>query len=469
MPDEGGTRHTERIRITKAELDAPHVDDLLKRQASLRGEGGLTRERRSAWYHRSYVVLAIAGMLGALAAWALVEPAFDDLLYVQGVVESVDLDTSARMLAPGERRQDLAEAIIGTMTIQGMEVLVSNHTLRHTPDGKEAAWDPAAIDVGAEVGVFLDQGAARLDDRPTDWYVCRIRTDPPASANPAEATFDRQSARHTVVALMLFPITAGCVGLLIGAADGIACRVPRRAVLGGSIGLIVGLIGGFLANVIAGLVYGPLSAMALSQTGSGVGGLSTWGFALQLMARGIAWGIAGTAMGLGQGIALRSGRLALYGLLGGVIGGVLGGLLFDPIYFFIQGEHELDASLSRAIGLVVIGGAVGAMIGIVELLARDAWLRMTEGPLAGKEFLIFKDVMRIGASPRSDIYLFNDAGVAPQHAVVRTAGDVYELECTDRDRPLRLNGHPIQRSRLRHGDRITLGRTAFLFQSRGGN
>ena len=53
------------------------------------------------------------------------------------------------------------------------------------------------------------------------------------------------------------------------------------------------------------------------------------------------------------------------------------------------------------------------MIGVVELLARDAWLeQMLEGPLAGKEFLIFKDLLYVGALPRSDIYLFNYKQVA---------------------------------------------------------
>ena len=69
------------------------------------------------------------------------------------------------------------------------------------------------------------------------------------------------------------------------------------------------------------------------------------------------------------------------------------------------------------------------MIGVVELLARDAWLRMVAGPLAGKEFLIFKNLINVGASPKSDIYLFNDPGVAPHHATIRAPpGDLYEIE-----------------------------------------
>jgi pSer/pThr/pTyr-binding forkhead associated (FHA) protein len=103
------------------------------------------------------------------------------------------------------------------------------------------------------------------------------------------------------------------------------------------------------------------------------------------------------------------------------------------------------------------------MIGVVELLARDAWLRMNQGPLAGKEFLVFKDTMRMGSSPRSDIYLFNDSQVADQHAVLRATGDAYELENLSQHAPVTVNGRPISRSRLRHGDQIGLGSTLFTF------
>ena len=85
------------------------------------------------------------------------------------------------------------------------------------------------------------------------------------------------------------------------------------------------------------------------------------------------------------------------------------------------------------------------MIGVVELLARDAWLRMVEGPLAGKEFLIFKDLMKIGSSPRSDIYLFNDEAVTGYHASLRTTGDIIELENTDVKNALMVNNRKIRR------------------------
>src|SRR5260221_363585 len=83
--------------------------------------------------------------------------------------------------------------------------------------------------------------------------------------------------------------------------------------------------------------------------------------------------------------ALRSKKLFMNGLIGGTVGGLIGGLLFDPINRMFSGD---SAALSRAIGFMVIGLVTGLMVGIVELIARDAWLKMLAGPLAGKEFVL---------------------------------------------------------------------------------
>jgi pSer/pThr/pTyr-binding forkhead associated (FHA) protein len=91
---------------------------------------------------------------------------------------------------------------------------------------------------------------------------------------------------------------------------------------------------------------------------------------------------------------------------------------------------------------------------------------MTEGPLAGKEFLIFRDTMNIGSSPRSEIYLFNDSGVAPTHAQLRVIGDETEITARDRVHPLMVNQSVVKNARLRHGDRITIGSTSFVFEQR---
>jgi hypothetical protein len=442
------------IRITRDEALGRHVDDLLQRQRSLRGQSGVGAERRTPWYLRNWLVLGLAGCAGALIAWAIIEPSFQDNILIRGEVKGLEEGWSGPTLPEGER-------ILGAFQLESTTVWVPGGArMRHA----NGAWTPAelsAIEVGKTVGAYVDyveQGERGF--AVASWIV--LDPEPGSGARPED--LPSLERRSSVAAFLLFAVVAGFVGLAVGAVDGLVCRLPRRALLAGGVGLCVGLLGGLLSTILAGAVYMPLTVLA--QKWMRGGSLVGAGFLVQVAGRGFAWMVAGSAMGLGQGVALRSKRLLLFGLLGGVIGGLVGGLLFDPIDFIIFGPDKPGAEWSRMIGLAVIGLGVGVMIGVVELLARDAWLRMTEGPLAGKEFLLFKDVLRIGASSRSDIYLFSDPLVAEQHATLRAIGDEYELENHDTRQPALVNGRSLQRGRLRHGDQITIGRTVFVFQRR---
>jgi predicted component of type VI protein secretion system len=120
------------------------------------------------------------------------------------------------------------------------------------------------------------------------------------------------------------------------------------------------------------------------------------------------------------------------------------------------------------VGFTIVGLCVGLMIGIVQLLTRDAWLRMIDGPLAGKEFLFYKDNMTLGASPKCEIYLFNDSRIIDRHAALRVSGDSFEIQSLDADAQVLVNDRTIRQARLRHGDRITIGSTSFIFQMKQG-
>ena len=272
---------------------------------------------------------------------------------------------------------------------------------------------------------------------------------------------------RTLGFLLLFPVVAGLVGLLIGEADGILCRLPRRALLAGGIGLIAGLVGGFITTFLANVIYAPIHQYAMGHEGAGIAGLTTTGFLLQIGARFLVgpspawrWDLVRAWHPLRQTRHVRvpwrpPGR-------------PFRGHPLRPHFLHDFRGGQSRAGMSRLVSLAVIGTVVGFMIGIVELLARDAWLRMVAGPLAGKEFLIFKATMHVGGSPKSDIYLFNDAGVAQTHATIRTTGDLYEIENASDVYPLTVNGRVVQRCRLRHGDQIGLGRTIFAFQRKRG-
>jgi hypothetical protein len=443
------------VKISFEEATSSHVDDLLQRQAAMRGERGMAAPRgRRSFFYQNWFIFALAAGAAAFIAWAIIEPFFDDNFYFQGPVEIVRGE-AAPVSHPGK-----------WIKINGQAIFLLDEALQ--PKGK----DPISLTAGETYGIYADI-PRHFEDNPPEKGLPPVIgfvvvPDPPASgAAKGTQSLEQQAARNHAGALLLLPLTAALIGLALGASDGIVCRLPRRALLGGGVGLLTGFIGGFVFSFVAGLAYRPISDAAASQMAA-ANRITPFAFTVQLLGRTLAWTLVGMAMGLGQGIALRSKRLLMYGFIGGVIGGLLGGLLFDPIHFLVAGEHAPSAHLSRAISLTIIGLAVGAMIGVVELIARDAWLRMVEGPLAGKEFLLFKDAMKLGASPKCDIYLFNDPLVADVHATLRSVGDHCEIENEHRPNPVLVNGRPATLSRLRHGDQIAIGRTVFVFERRQG-
>lgn len=479
----------DRITITREDALDTHVDDLLKRQASMRGEGGITRAKR-VWFLQNWFIFGVVGLLAALAAWGILTPYYDDTIYIQGTIDAIQtpeayVDTMILALGssiPEDRREEVRQILQykiradfqGEIDIDGEQILVP---VQCTLPGTKTPFDLKTMKVGDQLGVYLkcdkpkDKFSTPLASNSGLFCVAlfatpQLRQLPPSRAN--RKLIDLYN-KNDVAENLLFPLVAALIGLAIGAIDGIICRLPRRAILGGLVGFLAGFIGGFAMYHIANLAYTPLAQIAQAKgSGTGVGGLSGFGLFIQITGRSIGWALAGTAMGLGQGISLRSGRLLLYGLLGGLIGGLLGGLAFDPLQLFIVGENSPSAAISRAVGLAVIGICVGAGIGIVELLARDAWLRMLKGPLAGKEFLLFKDMMRVGASPNADIYLFNDSQVADFHVLIRSTGNEFELESVEADNLAYVNNLPVKSTRLRHGDQVSIGQTQFVFERRRG-
>ncbi len=452
------------IRITKEEAASSHVDDLLKRQMSMRGEPGVTRDRRRKWYYQNWLVFMVAGALGAIAAWAMIEPFVADRLYVQGPVTGYDPDDALpERVVEGDRALEIKRGTQGSLQINGERIYLLYGLRELLPGGGTRRFDLATLHNGETIGLYVEYHPGLQRDIALGSFI--VLHPRPLSEARAAMTLGQLASRSSAGMLILFPLVAGMIGLFIGAVDGLICRLPRRALLSGGVGLLVGTVGGFLGSIFANLAYTPIHNLAMAQLGAG-GVFGVFGFLLQMIGRSMAWSIAGVTMGLGQGIALRSQRLLLYGLIGGIVGGLFGGMLFDPIDLILLGPDKPSAYLSRLIGLAVIGATVGALIGIVELMARDAWLRMTQGPLTGKEFLLFKDVMSIGSSPRSDVYLFNDPQVAKQHASIRAVGDECEIEAGDGVAAVLLNNRPVRQARLRHGDNITIGRTSFVFQRR---
>jgi len=239
------------------------------------------------------------------------------------------------------------------------------------------------------------------------------------------------------------------IGLALGAVEGIMNRVSEKAMIGGAIGLAIGFGGGFLGGVVGQVVYSVL----------GGGGAASIG--QQVLARAIGWGVVGTFVGLGQGIAIRSKRKIVNALLGGLIGGAIGGGLFDFIGMAVGG-----GTASRAVAITVLGACAGAAIGLVEELRKQAWLDVVEGWLTGKQFIIYKDVTTIGSASKCDIAVFKDPRVMPEHAVIRAENGRYSIHSTQGNAPTYVNRQSVGHRVLRNGDLIGIGGTVFRYSEK---
>jgi hypothetical protein len=274
---------------------------------------------------------------------------------------------------------------------------------------------------------------------------------------------DKESSHVGFV--MLFPVTAALIGIFVGSAEGIISRNFLRALLCGAVGLGIGFAGSLvLLFIVAGPVYLLMQSISfeIMRSNPPADGMPH-GMALfvQIVGRAIAWSIVAIPAGMGQGIALREKKVVWNGILGAVLGGLLGGMLFDPISIVMK-NHE-SAAPSRAVGLATIGLMVGVFVGLVEQWTKTAWLLMRQGPLAGKQFVLYRQQTTLGSSPKADIYLFKDDAIEPQHALLHNRGGRYELEdCGSRDGTY-VNGLPIRKQLLKPGDQIVLGKTVLEF------
>ena len=106
---------------------------------------------------------------------------------------------------------------------------------------------------------------------------------------------------------------------------------------------------------------------------------------------------------------------------------------------------------------------MGLCVGLVEGWTKTAWLMMRKGPLAGKQFILFKDTTILGSSPKADVYLFKDDAIEPRHAVIINRGGRFDIEDMNTPDGTYVNGIPIKTHTLVEGDQIVLGKTLLEF------
>lgn len=264
------------------------------------------------------------------------------------------------------------------------------------------------------------------------------------------AFVDGQGHRWGNVWIMPLVLALMCLGF--GIAESLVDRSFRKAMWRGFLALLVGVILGFVFDVVANLFYNIALGLCYEM------GVRTHANPAVWIARGVGWMVFGVAGGIVYGLVDRSGKKIRYGILGGIIGAGLGGMIFDPISFAAH-----TASLSRAVGFGLFGLATGVSMGIVESALKDRWLYVASGPLAGKQFILYKPVTVMGSSQTCDIYLFKDTSIQPQHASIQLRGAQTFLHAQG---PVYVSGQPARSRALQSGDLVQMGRYAFHFRER---
>lgn len=241
-----------------------------------------------------------------------------------------------------------------------------------------------------------------------------------------------------------------CLGCAI--AESVVERSWRKAVIRGLLALALGIPLGFLFSFAANFMYAILLQLV------SIGGPITPESPAWWACRSLAWALFGVSAGLIYGTVGLSVHKLLYGVLGGMLGAGIGGAVFDPIASLVD-----TGDLSRAVGFAVFGAATGVAMGLVESALKDRWLQVTSGPLAGKQFILYKPLTTIGRSQSCDVYLFKDPSIQDIHATLERRGPGMWLAPRG---PVYLGNQPTRARMLRNRDLLQIGRYTFRYQER---
>jgi hypothetical protein len=231
---------------------------------------------------------------------------------------------------------------------------------------------------------------------------------------------------------------------MIGIAEGILTLNLIQAAKSGGLGGLLGLG--------AGAIGLPLSEWLFQFVGAGI-----WG-------RALGWAVFGLLIGLAEGVGSRS--QVWKGMLGGLLGGALGGLLLEGLQSLMKASM-----LGKAIGLVLLGAAIGAFISLVVVLLSRAWLEVKTGKLKGTEFILDKfmrakgPAIAIGSSPLKSEIVLPDPDIAPQHAMLTGDGNQFTLKDISLSGTF-INKKRIQQSRLANNCTIKMGNTEMIYHEK---
>src|SRR5262249_21714874 len=185
------------------------------------------------------------GTCGASPAWTLTEPHFNDLVTFTGKIEEINPDAEPNVGRETPIKGSMRVSGVTVYFLPGITRILERNTKNLLPFNQLATDQVVTVYGESPEGSHL-------------FIALAVRTQDPNARLDSSVDVSDLSLQKSLVALLLFPVVAGMVGLFIGGVEGIICRTYSRAVSSAVIGLIAGLIGGAISLFAVGLVFGVL-------------------------------------------------------------------------------------------------------------------------------------------------------------------------------------------------------------------
>jgi hypothetical protein len=235
----------------------------------------------------------------------------------------------------------------------------------------------------------------------------------------------------------------------------------------GLVALLIGALAGLAGGLVAQTLYQASTQVALLSWGALVLGYT----------------LVGTLIGLSIGIFDLLGSLAVgrdprgavrkikSGLLGGFLGGILGGivsLLLHSWWGSLFADRAADLLWSpSATAFAALGACIGLMIGLAQVILKQAWLRVEAGFRPGRQQILTRDRITIGRAESSDVGLFGDPAVERMHAYILRQGNDFVIDDAGTAAGTYVNEERLTAPHvLRSGDVIRVGRCVLRFGER---
>jgi Inner membrane component of T3SS, cytoplasmic domain len=186
------------------------------------------------------------------------------------------------------------------------------------------------------------------------------------------------------------------------------------------------------------------------------------------------WVLVGVIIGgsiglydLGRALLAKQGtRFSVSKIIKGCIGGAIGGFV-GGFFLALCESFELLTYSKRAMGFVILGLSIGLLIGVAQVILKEAWLRVEQGFRPGRELMLVKEETVIGRAEACDLGLFGDNGVERKHARILLRDGRYMLYDESTPGGTFVNDQRIAGpTPLRSGDVIRLGRNVLVFGER---